>query len=214
MVECLIYTQKVESSSLSSPKNLNMFKEINPILIPFSKNLLKTLPFISTIKIVKDELVLFVPSSFIGEVLIFLRDNNSCLFKILSDMTVVDYPKKKKRFEIVYTLLSLKYNMRIRVKTYVSDTQPIDSVSNIFKSANWAEREAWDCFGVFFSNHPDLRRILTDYGFVGHPLRKDFPLSGFTEVRYDAVVKSVVEEPLEFSQEFRSFEFSNPWKEF
>ena len=106
----------------------------------------------------------------------------------------------------------LKYNLRIRVKTYVSDVQPIESVVDIFPAANWAEREAWDCYGVFFSGHPDLRRILTDYGFVGHPLRKDFPLSGFTEVRFDNVLKSVVEEKLEFSQEFRSFEFSNPWK--
>ena len=185
---------------------------MNSVLILFSKNLLRILPFISSLYILKKELVIIVPSTFIKEVLLFLRDNNSCFFKVLTDLTVVDYPKKKKRFEVVYSLLSLKYNLRIRVKTYVSDIQPIESIIDIFPAANWAEREAWDCYGVFFSGHSDLRRILTDYGFVGHPLRKDFPLSGFTEVRFDNVLKNVVEEKLEFSQEFRSFEFSNPWK--
>jgi len=131
----------------------------------------------------------------------------------MTDLCAVDYPERKARFEIVYNLISIRYNTRIRVKTSVDEVTPVDSVCDIFQAANWWEREVWDLFGVFFSNHPDLRRILTDYGFEGHPLRKDFPLSGYVEVRYDETQKRVVCEPVELSQEFRAFDFSSPWEQ-
>lgn len=118
------------------------------------------------------------------------------------------------RFEVIYNLLSLRFNTRIRVKTYTDELTPIDSVTGIYKSANWLEREVWDMYGVFFANHPDLRRILTDYGFQGHPQRKDFPLSGYVELRYDDEKKRVVCEPLEFAQEFRKFDLRAPWERY
>jgi NADH/F420H2 dehydrogenase subunit C len=129
----------------------------------------------------------------------------------MTDLCAVDYPEREARFEIVYNMISVRYNSRIRVKTSVNEVTPVDSVAEVFKAANWWEREVWDLFGVFFSNHPDLRRILTDYGFEGHPLRKDFPLSGYVEVRYDETAKRVVCEPVELTQEFRSFDFASPW---
>ena len=132
-------------------------------------------------------------------------------FKTLISITAVDYPKNKNRFEINYFLLSYKLNTRIIIKLYTSDTKPVPSVTNVFKGANWYEREVWDLFGVFFSNHPDLRRILTDYGFEGFPFRKDFPQTGFVEVRYDDEKKYVIYEPLELTQEFRAFDFVSPW---
>ena len=124
----------------------------------------------------------------------------------------MDFPSKTQRFEIVYNLLSIQHNSRIRIKTLVDEITPVDSLVEIYNSANWWERETWDMFGIFFSNHPDLRRILTDYGFEGHPLRKDFPLSGFVEVRYDDSEKRVITEPIEMTQEFRYFDFSSPWE--
>jgi len=142
----------------------------------------------------------------------YLRDHTQTQFKLLMDVTAVDYPSRPKRFEIVYNLLSLRQNARLRVKTSVDEMTPVDSVVPVYNSANWWERETWDMFGVFFVNHPDLRRILTDYGFEGHPLRKDFPLSGFVEVRYDDSEKRVVTEALEMTQEFRYFDFANPWE--
>lgn len=142
----------------------------------------------------------------------YLRDHTQTQFKLLMDVTAVDYPSRAKRFEIVYNLLSLRQNARLRVKTSVDEMTPVDSVVPVYNSANWWERETWDMFGVFFVNHPDLRRILTDYGFEGHPLRKDFPLSGFVEVRYDDSEKRVVTESLEMTQEFRYFDFANPWE--
>jgi len=130
---------------------------------------------------------------------------------MLIDICGVDYPEKEARFEVVYNLLSIKYNSRIRVKVVVDELTPIDSVTSIYNSAGWYEREVWDLYGVFFSNHPDLRRILTDYGFDGHPLRRDFPLTGHTEVRYDEAEKRIVTEPVELAQEFRVFDFASPW---
>lgn len=144
--------------------------------------------------------------------LMFLRDHTNAQFKMLVEVCGVDYPNRINRFEIVYHLLSTKYNARISVKTYTDEVTPIQSAVSVFSSANWSEREIWDMYGVFFSNHPDLRRILTDYGFEGHPLRKDFPLSGYKEVRYDDIQKRVVYEPLETTQEFRYFDFSSPWE--
>jgi NADH/F420H2 dehydrogenase subunit C len=128
------------------------------------------------------------------------------------DITAVDYPTKTERFEVVYNLLSLQYNTRVRIKTQVSELTPLESLVPLYNSASWWERETWDMFGIFFSNHPDLRRILTDYGFEGHPLRKDFPLSGYVEVRYDDSEKRVLTEALELTQDFRYFDFASPWE--
>lgn len=157
--------------------------------------------------------VLICPEGVIP-VLTFLRDHTNAQFKQLIDVTAVDWPSKPYRFEIVYNLLSIQFNTRIRVKTYTDELTPIESATPLFLSADWAEREVWDMYGVFFSNHPDLRRILTDYGFEGHPFRKDFPLAGYYEVRYDEELKRVVQEPVEFAQEFRKFDFQSPWEQF
>ena len=182
----------------------------NDVQLNFGKYLVEVLPIYTT-TFSRNELTLVVPSCSIYEVLLFLRDHTNCQFKILTDLCVVDYPEREARFEVVYNLISVRYNTRIRVKTSVDEVTPLESVTSIFLAANWWEREAWDLYGVFFSNHPDLRRILSDYGFEGHPLRKDFPLSGYVEVRYDETQRRVVCEPLELSQEFRSFDFASPW---
>jgi NADH/F420H2 dehydrogenase subunit C len=141
----------------------------------------------------------------------FLRDHVNTQFKCLIDVTAVDFPERGERFEVVYHLLSPRWNNRIRVKVCVDELTPVPTLCKLYPAANWFERETWDMFGVYFSDHPDLRRILTDYGFTGHPLRKDFPLTGYTEVRYDYAKKRVVSEPVELSQEFRYFDFSSPW---
>lgn len=161
-----------------------------------------------------NELELLICLEGITPVLTFLRDHQNAQFRSLMELTAVDVPKRVYRFELIYCLLSLVYNSRITVKTYTDELTPVDSVTNLFSSANWAEREVWDMYGIFFSNHPDLRRILTDYGFEGHPLRKDFPLSGYVEVRYDDEVKRVVCEPIEMTQEFRKFDLSTTWEQF
>jgi NADH-quinone oxidoreductase subunit C len=158
------------------------------------------------------ELTLTVERSAIVRVLTFLRDDVNCQFKQLMDVCGVDYPERERRFEVVYHLLSLTQNQRIRVKVVTDETTPVPSVTSVFSSANWWEREVWDLFGIYFSDHPDLRRILTDYGFEGHPLRKDFPLTGFVELRYDDEQKRVVYEPVKLSQEFRRFDFLSPWE--
>lgn len=137
----------------------------------------------------------------------FLKLHTNCQYQVLSDIACVDYPYKANRFEVVYQLLSLRYNCRISIKVSASPSDAIPSIVEVFNAANWYEREAFDLFGVFFSKHPDLRRILTDYGFEGHPLRKDFPLTGFHELRYDTEKKRVVSESIELSQEFRQFHF-------
>ncbi|XP_011702234.1 PREDICTED: NADH dehydrogenase [ubiquinone] iron-sulfur protein 3, mitochondrial [Wasmannia auropunctata] len=161
-----------------------------------------------------DELELLIAPDGIIPTCTFLKDHHNTQFVSLADITAVDVPSRQYRFELVYNLLSLRYNSRIRVKTYTDELTPVDSINSIFKAADWYEREIWDMFGVFFSNHPDLRRILTDYGFEGHPLRKDFPLSGYVEVRYDDEHKRIVIEPLELTQEFRKFELAAPWEQF
>merc|ERR1719443_2643186 len=130
------------------------------------------------------------------------------------DICGVDYPSRDKRFEVVYNLLSIKTNSRIRVKTLVDEKTAVPSVCSVFSAANWWERETWDLYGVYFDGHPDLRRILTDYGFQGHPQRKDFPLTGYYEVRYDDDLSRVVQEPLELAQEYRKFDLKNPWEVF
>ena len=141
-----------------------------------------------------------------------LRDDPVLQFKQLSDLTAVDYPERVQRFEVVYQMLSLALNARIRVLTSVDDGDIVPSAIDLFASANWAEREVWDMFGIFFSGHPDLRRLLTDYGFEGHPLRKDFPLTGYVEVRYNDTERRVVYEPVHLTQEYRDFDFLSPWE--
>ena len=143
----------------------------------------------------------------------FCKDHMNTQYKMLVDLTAIDYPSREARFVVVYNLCSHAYNCRLRVNTNVDELTPLESCTQVFSSASWWEREAWDMFGIFFSNHPDLRRILTDYGFTGHPLRKDFPLSGYVEVRYDDSEKRVISEPVQLSQEFRSFDFSSPWEQ-
>jgi len=144
--------------------------------------------------------------------LTFLRDDPECLFKALVDVCGVDYPERAERFEVVYNLLSVKLNRRIRLKVATDEQTPVPSAAGVFSSAGWFEREVWDLYGVYFADHPDLRRILTDYGFEGHPLRKDFPLTGYVELRYDEEQKRVVYEPVKLKQEFRSFDFVSPWE--
>jgi len=139
------------------------------------------------------------------------RDHTGLQYKRLTDVAGVDYPERGKRFEVVYNRLSLRYGVRLLVKVRVDELETLPSRTGRYKSANWMERERWDMFGVGVEGHPDLRRILTDYGFEGHPMRKDFPLTGYTEVRYDETLKRVVSEPVELTQEFRAFEYGNPW---
>ena len=144
--------------------------------------------------------------------LTFLRDDAKCGFVNMTDICGVDWPQRADRFDVVYHLLSPKKNLRIRIKVPVGEDQPVPSACGIYPGADWFEREAWDMYGILFTGHPDLRRILTDYGFEGHPLRKDFPTTGFVEVRYDDAAKRVVYEPVELKQEFRNFDFLSPWE--
>lgn len=160
----------------------------------------------------KDELVLMANRDDICKVLQFLRDDADCKFQQLMDICGVDYPDRRERFEIVYSLLSLSNNDRVRVKIFTDEDTPVRTATGVFKSAGWFEREIWDLYGVMFEGHEDLRRILTDYGFEGHPLRKDFPLTGYVEVRYDEELKRVVYEPVKLQQDFRSFDFLSPWE--
>ena len=158
------------------------------------------------------ELTVLVQGDAIVQALTFLRDDPRCLFVSLMDLCGADYPGREKRFDVVYHLISYRHNCRIRIKVQTDEVTPVPSVIGVFPTANWFEREAYDLYGVLFSGHPDLRRILTDYGFEGHPLRKDFPLSGFVEVRYDEEQKRVVYEPIKLPQEFRNFDFLSPWE--
>ncbi len=141
-----------------------------------------------------------------------IRDSDKLKFNQLIDITAVDYPNKKNRFEMVYVFLSINNNARLILKCNLDDNNTIDSLSALFSAANWYEREVWDLFGITFTDHPDLRRLLTDYGFIGFPLRKDFPLSGNVEVRYDVNTKKVVYEPVKLTQSFRNFDFESPWE--
>ena len=162
--------------------------------------------------IAHDELMVTARAAQIVKVVTFLRDDPMCLFKVLVDICGTDYPERPKRFDVVYNLLSLVHNQRIRIKVEADDETPVPSITGVHNSANWFEREIWDMYGVMFSDHPDLRRLLTDYGFEGHPLRKDFPLTGFVETRYDEERKRVVYNPVKLSQEFRKFDFLSPWE--
>lgn len=169
--------------------------------------------WIARLEVVRHELVLVLQDvSYVLPCLTVCNLHTNMQCKMLIDVTAVDYPSRAQRFEVVYNLLSVQYNMRLRIKASVDELTPVPSVSHLYPSANWFERETWDMFGICFLHHPDLRRILTDYGFEGHPLRKDFPLSGYVEFRYDDSKKRVISEPVELAQEFRYFDFASPWE--
>jgi NADH-quinone oxidoreductase subunit C len=158
------------------------------------------------------ELTVTVAAGDLVDVVAFLRDDPACQFVSIVDISGADYPGRAQRFDVVYHLLSPKKNLRIRVKVMTDEETPVPSITGVYPGADWYERETYDLYGVLFSGHPDLRRLLTDYGFDGHPLRKDFPLTGFVEVRYDDEVKRVIYEPVELKQEFRNFDFLSPWE--
>ena len=179
----------------------------------FAKIIVKTVPkWVKSCEIVNNELTVTVHPDFVLPMCHFLKKNSLTRCSQLIDMTAVDYPDRDARFTVVYNFLSVDLNARLRLKTEVDGLTSIESITSIYPCAAWWERETWDMFGIFFTGHPDLRRILTDYGFQGHPLRKDFPLSGYTEVRYDTTEKRVISEPLQLAQEFRSFDFASPWE--
>ena len=167
---------------------------------------------VSAVSTAFGELTLTVEPDRLIETVTYLRDDPNCLFISFIDLTAVDYPVREKRFDVVTHLLSPKHNRRIRIKVATDEATPVASLSSLYPAANWFEREAYDLFGVLFSGHPDLRRLLTDYGFDGHPLRKDFPMTGYVEVRYDDEQKRVVYEPVMLNQEFRRFDFLSPWE--
>ena len=160
----------------------------------------------------RGELTLTIAGERLTETIEFLRDDMKCEFRVLLDICGVDWPKRAKRFDVIYHLLSLTKNRRIRVKVQTDEKTPLPSIVSLHASANWFERETFDMYGVIFSGHPDLRRILTDYGFSGYPLRKDFPLTGYVELRYDDELKRVVYQPVQLVQEFREFDFASPWE--
>ena len=171
-------------------------------------------------KKVNNQIYITVPPKYITATLNYLKNNTLSLYKVLSDICCIDWfyqksiktNKLKKRFELVYNLMSFKYNNKIFVKTHINLYEFLHTVSYIYKGANWIEREVWDMYGIYFTNHPDLRRILTDYGFEGYPLRKDFPLSGYIEVKYNNTLKRIITKPITLNQEFRHFSFLNPWE--
>jgi NADH-quinone oxidoreductase subunit C len=163
-------------------------------------------------KVAHHELTLSGQARDIVSIVRFLREDPRCLFWSIIDVTAVDWPGREQRFDVVYHLLSPKHNVRVRVKVETDETTPVPSIIEVFPGADWFEREAYDLYGVAFTGHPDMRRLLTDYGFEGHPLRKDFPLTGFVEVRYDDELKRVVYSPVRLAQEFRNFDFLSPWE--
>ena len=180
-------------------QNLEYFQKIFPI---------------ERIQVYNSEITLVISKDLLKDVLFFLKINILCQFKVLTSIAGVDYPLNKFRFQVVYDLLSLKFNSRFRIKIFSHELMPVFSCVHIFFAANWFESEIWDMFGVFFVDHPNLKRLLTDYGFEGHPLRKDFPLSGFIEMRFIENLKRVSSEQIEFSQEYRTFNFISPWQVF
>ena len=183
---------------------------MNFLFIKNIQNLAKMCP-LEKIQIYSRELVIIVKSKLLVNVLIFLKYHTSYQFDVLTCITGVDYPNNKYRFKLVYELLSIKYNIRLRVKTFTHELFSVDSCDKLYFTAGWYECEIWDMYGVFFKNHSNLKRILTDYGFEGHPLRKDFPLSGFVEMKYNETEKRVINESIELCQEYRTFKFLSPW---
>lgn len=183
------------------------YAEKGTSLHTYGQYLLSALPkHIQQFSVWKDELTIYISPSGVIPVMSFLKYHTAAEYTMVADITAVDYPTRDNRFEVVYNLLSVRHNSRIRVKTYADEATPVPSICSLYDGANWYEREVYDLFGVFFVGHPDLRRIMTDYGFDGHPLRKDFPLTGYTEIRYDEEKKRIVVEPLELTQAFRNFE--------
>jgi NADH/F420H2 dehydrogenase subunit C len=182
-------------------------------MILFNKfsNIIRDIVPITVIQEIRGEGIFTVLPEHLPLVVNFLKNHINSQYKILSAISGVDFLGKKYRFSVCYEFLSLKFVNRLRLKTYVNEITPVPSIVHIFPNANWWEREVWDLYGIFFENHPDLRRILSDYGFEGYPMRKDFPLYGYIELRYDERHKRIVAEPVEFSQEFRSFDFETPW---
>jgi NADH-quinone oxidoreductase subunit C len=169
-------------------------------------------PAVGGYSVERHELTLSAAVGDIVSVVRFLRDDPRCLFWSIIDVTAVDWPGRERRFDVVYHLLSPKHNVRIRVKTQIEEAAPVPSIIEVFPGADWFEREIYDLYGIVFTGHPDMRRLLTDYGFEGHPLRKDFPLTGFVELRYDDELKRVVYSPVRLAQEFRNFDFLSPWE--
>lgn len=211
---------QARNQSTESPETRPTVRKFDPVqrqnLTDFGQYVAECLPkFVQKVQLTAgDELEILIDPSGVIPVVSFLKNHHNAQFASLIDMAGVDMPTRKNRFEIVYIMLSLRYNSRIRIKTYTDELTPLDSITPIFAAANWYEREIWDMYGVFFTNHPDLRRILTDYGFQGHPLRKDFPLTGYYEVRYDDELQRIVQEPVELAQEYRKFDLAAPWEQF
>ena len=185
-----------------------MTEETDRLYVPLSSHIEET----NSLQIADDEIVISSAATSLLRLIQFLKEDQNCKFNILIDICGVDYPEKDKRFEIVYHFLSLSVNRRIRVKLMTDEGTKVPSIVDLFPSAGWYEREVYDLFGVIFSGNTDLRRLLTDYGFNGHPLRKDFPLTGYVEVRYDEEQKRVIYEPVKLTQEFRNFDFVSPWE--
>jgi NADH dehydrogenase (ubiquinone) Fe-S protein 3 len=182
----------------------------NSIIVENFKSIFKICP-IKKIQFYNSEITLIVQTKDIQQILLFFKNHMQCQYKILTCISGVDFPESSYRFVIVYDLLSVRYNTRLRIKIYTYELGDVNSIISIFPAAGWFESEIWDMFGVFFKNHTNLKRILTDYGFQGYPLRKDFPLSGYIEMRYNETQKRVINESMELSQEYRTYYFNSPW---
>jgi NADH/F420H2 dehydrogenase subunit C len=203
----MLQTYSMKNISVSSTvrrKYLVYLGFLNLLLTLFPKGIIN-------IFIEKNEMEVCIKKSYIPEFLNFLKDHTWAQFKVISDIIAIDYPGRADRFEVIYQLLSTRYNSRMNVSVVTDELAGIPSSCGVYKGSAWYEREVWDLYGIFFENHPDLRRILTDYSFEGHPLRKDFPLTGYFEVFYDDTKKRIVYEPVSLVQEYRYFTFSNPW---
>lgn len=195
-----------ETTQITETKEVSILDNLVSIISSDASGL------INNVSIINGELTVISNADSIIGLMRFLHDDNRAQFISMIDICGVDYPSREKRFDVVYHLLSPKKNARVRVKLSTDDVTPVPSITGIYPGAEWFEREAYDMYGILFTGHPDLRRILTDYGFDGHPLRKDFPLTGYVEVRYDESSKRVIYEPVELRQEFRDFDYESPWE--
>ncbi|CAF0938078.1 unnamed protein product [Adineta steineri] len=204
------------TTNAPAPNLVRVNVEQRKALVDFGQYVAECLPrFVQHVQMSStNELEILIHPDGLFSVIAFLKDHTNAQFSSLADITAIDVPTRTYRFELVYNLLSLRFNSRVRVKTYTDEMTPVASICDLYDAANWMEREVWDMYGVYFTNHPDLRRILTDYGFEGHPMRKDFPLPGYTEVRYDEEQRRVVIEPIELTQDYRKFDLSTPWETF